>query len=168
MTDDEILKAAQAEKRYQDRRVKAKTAEAMAKQRENLRNWRQEHPTYHADYLRKYRSTEEGKEVFRASNRRQRAKKQEFVRCAKMAPCQDCGGCFPPECMDFDHRDGETKFFGVAAGKLRFGLPTIAAEIAKCDLVCANCHRIRTEKRRLAKLNQAQPSLNNSPGGCTS
>jgi hypothetical protein len=28
-----------------------------------------------------------------------------------------------------------------------FSIETLKAEIAKCDLVCANCHRLRTWKR---------------------
>lgn len=60
----------------------------------------------------------------------------------------DCGQCFPAVCMDFDHRPGEIKIASVArviqAGKLE----DLYAEIAKCDLVCANCHRLRTKRRR--------------------
>jgi hypothetical protein len=61
----------------------------------------------------------------------------------KARPCADCGGTFPTVCMDFDHRPGEVKKFSlsqVATHSLKDAL----AEIAKCDLVCANCHRIRT------------------------
>lgn len=63
-------------------------------------------------------------------------------------PCADCMGQFPSECMDFDHRDPSKKVRGVAAmiGAAQ-NLETIKAEIAKCDLVCANCHRIRTAKQ---------------------
>lgn len=49
--------------------------------------------------------------------------------------------------MDFDHVRGK-KSFNIGGGKM--GTPSFEAievEIAKCDLVCANCHRIRTEKR---------------------
>ena len=64
----------------------------------------------------------------------------------KDAPCSDCGGRFPPECMDFDHRPGTEKFRGVS--KLaRYRLEVLLAEVEKCDLVCANCHRIRTARR---------------------
>lgn len=57
----------------------------------------------------------------------------------------DCGGTFPPECMDFDHVRGVKEF---AVSKSRFNtMKRVLAEIAKCDLVCANCHRIRTSKR---------------------
>lgn len=58
----------------------------------------------------------------------------------------DCGGTFPPECMDYDHRPGTEKYYGV--GQLTGSLTKMKAEIAKCDLVCANCHRIRTHARR--------------------
>jgi hypothetical protein len=63
----------------------------------------------------------------------------------------DCGGTFPPECMDFDHRPGEKKLFGIGQG-LRRKLEALLAEIAKCDLVCANCHRIRTHRLRAKPL----------------
>lgn len=68
----------------------------------------------------------------------------------KTAPCQDCGNKFPPVCMDFDHRPGEVKLFGISAA-VRYSWDVILAEMAKCDLVCANCHRIRTEERRQAQ-----------------
>lgn len=69
----------------------------------------------------------------------------------KSKPCMDCGGIFDPVCMDFDHRPGEVKSFNVAAWRNFSANVTTAklhAEIAKCDVVCANCHRIRTFKHR--------------------
>lgn len=65
---------------------------------------------------------------------------------AKNVPCTDCGQRFPPYVMDFDHRPGETKCFNlaIAAGQTRLSWERMEAEIAKCDVVCANCHRIRT------------------------
>jgi hypothetical protein len=44
--------------------------------------------------------------------------------------------------MDFDHVRGE-KLFGIGPGVASHGLKALATEIAKCDLVCANCHRRR-------------------------
>ena len=66
----------------------------------------------------------------------------------KSAPCMDCAGQYPSEAMDWDHRLAETKLYDVGAmvGG-RYSWDKIQAEIAKCDLVCSNCHRIRTKKR---------------------
>lgn len=59
----------------------------------------------------------------------------------------DCGYKFPPECMDFDHLGNKFK----TIGQLRsHKWETILEEIKKCDLICANCHRIRTKCRSLA------------------
>jgi hypothetical protein len=63
-------------------------------------------------------------------------------------PCADCGGRFPPCAMDFDHRDGSSKTAGVTRMVGRSGAARILAEAAKCDIVCANCHRARTYRRR--------------------
>ena len=49
--------------------------------------------------------------------------------------------------MDFDHRDGEVKLFDVSKGMLSLGRAKVLAETAKCDIICANCHRIRTATR---------------------
>jgi 5-methylcytosine-specific restriction endonuclease McrA len=68
-----------------------------------------------------------------------------IVRNLKDIPCTDCGQKFPPECMDFDHlRD---KSFNVATGATR-SIETLLKEIEKCEVVCANCHRTRTKRRR--------------------
>ena len=48
--------------------------------------------------------------------------------------------------MDFDHRAGETKAYNVGSMFAHhYSRELIEAEIAKCDLVCANCHRVRTK-----------------------
>lgn len=71
-----------------------------------------------------------------------------LIAAAKDHPCADCGGRFPIVCMDFDHRDPSTKSFTIA-GALSRSHSALLAEIAKCDVVCANCHRLRTAKQRL-------------------
>lgn len=62
----------------------------------------------------------------------------------------DCLTTFPVEVMDFDHRPGVEKKFNISNAGGR-AWETIEAEIAKCDLVCANCHRLRTIERRQAE-----------------
>lgn len=59
--------------------------------------------------------------------------------------CQDCGFTGPPFMFDFDHRNPEEKERLV--GHFR-SLEKMRKEAEKCDLVCANCHRLRTHKQR--------------------
>ena len=73
--------------------------------------------------------------------------KRLWIREQKSKPCADCGGVFHWCAMDFDHRPGETKLFAIAASK-GMSWNALRAEIAKCDVVCANCHRIRTFTRK--------------------
>jgi hypothetical protein len=65
---------------------------------------------------------------------------------AKDVPCMDCGIRYPPAAMDFDHVRGK-KLFGLNEAHNR-AIQSVKDEMAKCDVVCANCHRIRTYKRR--------------------
>jgi hypothetical protein len=67
----------------------------------------------------------------------------EFLRELRRVPCADCGGAFQPYQMDFDHRDPSTKAFQVT-DRLTVSRARLLAEIDKCDVICANCHAIRT------------------------
>ena len=69
---------------------------------------------------------------------------QDKIRKAKEAPCKDCKKEYPYFVMDFDHRDPSKKSFMIAQAYRNKGWKQIEAEIKKCDVVCANCHRIRT------------------------
>lgn len=84
-----------------------------------------------------------------ARNAEKKREVRAYVRAAKSRPCMDCGGVFDPICMDFDHRPGEVKLYNVA--QLNSSIPAVKREIAKCDLVCANCHRLRTASRARSK-----------------
>lgn len=80
---------------------------------------------------------------------RKRQKAKTIIDEIKKAPCMDCGVSYPPYVMDFDHRDETVKVDNVAnmVGHANNSMTLIMEEIAKCDLVCANCHRIRTHNR---------------------
>jgi len=52
--------------------------------------------------------------------------------------------------MDFDHRDGATKIAEISNLAHSGSTKKLLVEIEKCDLVCSNCHRIRTRRRRMA------------------
>jgi hypothetical protein len=72
-----------------------------------------------------------------------RQKRIQKLNQLKQDPCVDCNNKFPPYVMDFHHRDSSEKLMSVANAMLRWGWDRILKEIEKCDLVCANCHRIR-------------------------
>ena len=67
-------------------------------------------------------------------------------------PCQRCGGQFDPVCMDFDHVPGRGRKFMEVSKMVRLGYEKekILAEIAKCQSLCANCHRLLTHERRIS------------------
>jgi len=59
-------------------------------------------------------------------------------------PCTDCGEA-DPVVLEFDHlRDKTANINSLISGSWR----RIMAEIAKCEVVCANCHRRRTYERQ--------------------
>jgi hypothetical protein len=60
--------------------------------------------------------------------------------------CVDCGYKAHPAALDFDHRPGEIKTYAVCT-MAGMSQALIDAEIAKCDVRCANCHRISTFNR---------------------
>jgi hypothetical protein len=64
-------------------------------------------------------------------------------------PCIDCGES-DPIVLEFDHREGEKKLAAVSTlmTQMKASLKTIKAEIVKCDVRCANCHRRKTAKER--------------------
>ena len=68
----------------------------------------------------------------------------------KSAPCTDRGRRFPPRLMDFDYWEPAQKRSAVSRTIGRAGTARIMAEVAKCDIVGANCHRDRMYRRREA------------------
>lgn len=65
----------------------------------------------------------------------------------KAVPCADCGQRFPAACMDFDHKNPADKTAAVSMLSGRRWRTTVA-EMDKCDVVCANCHRVRSAIQR--------------------
>ena len=59
--------------------------------------------------------------------------------------CVDCGEG-DPLVLEFDHLGD--KEFEVGTGLAARNWESILAEIAKCEVVCSNCHRRRTFRRR--------------------
>lgn len=67
--------------------------------------------------------------------------------------CIDCGFNRHPAALDFDHLPGSSKVNNIS-NMLTCSWESIIKEIDKCEVVCANCHRIRTVERKLSKNSQ--------------
>ncbi len=82
---------------------------------------------------------------------KQKAYLAQYLRDLKTkTPCVDCGINYPYYVMDFDHVRGQ-KHANVMELVSTLSKKKIDEEIAKCEIVCSNCHRIRTHIRRIAK-----------------
>lgn len=63
----------------------------------------------------------------------------------KHTPCKDCNRRYDPFIMHFDHRDPSKKFKSVSQ-MTSYSVQNLLPEISKCDVVCANCHGLRTKE----------------------
>lgn len=71
----------------------------------------------------------------------------EFLRALRRVESADRGERFEPHQMDFDHRTPSEKRFNLTASRaMLVSKEQLLAEIAKCDVVCANCHAGRTAR----------------------
>jgi len=62
-------------------------------------------------------------------------------------PCVDCGQAFPVYVMHWDHLPGFQKVDDVSAMVGSRTREAVLEELKKCELVCANCHVMRTVVR---------------------
>lgn len=95
------------------------------------------------------------RELNRALNNKywvdRRVEKKAWVDAYKAEhPCVKCGEA-DPVCLDFHHIDPTQKKFLIALAVARASLKRIQEEIAKCEILCANCHRKLHAAERAAK-----------------
>jgi hypothetical protein len=104
--------------------------------------------------LQEHRRRKRNAKTYRSLKKRRLRRKTELVAVAG-GRCVDCGYARCLATLEFHHRDATTKEFGVA----NFGgsLERLLTEIAKCDLLCANCHRKR-HAREEASLVDMKPA----------
>lgn len=113
---------------------------------------------YQRDYYAKNKD-HIGKQIQGYSQDRKIATRK-WLAAIKSVPCMDCGVSYDPFVMDFDHVRGVKEFHISQACTRGISLERIKAEIKKCDLVCSNCHRIRT----LTRHNKLANPRNTEPG----
>ena len=61
--------------------------------------------------------------------------------------CVDCGYHAHPAALDFDHRVPADKKFNMGPRLVQGRWDELVAEALKCEIRCANCHRIKTAAR---------------------
>lgn len=61
-----------------------------------------------------------------------------------------CGRCgiTDPRVLDFHHKKCEDKLFTIGGFRRAVGFDRIKKEVEKCEVLCANCHRITHEENR--------------------
>lgn len=118
---------------------------------ERVRAWREANPERAKELRQRAREAEkryrtQNRDRLREYNRiYDREVRQRLIAAEKLrhGACLDCGLVVTVDNLvvfDFDHRDRSTKRSVVS----RTAPSRLAEEMAKCDLRCANCHRLKT------------------------
>jgi hypothetical protein len=116
------------------------------------KEYRQSHRTEMSEKdKRTYANTREQQQVRKREEQRHivQSIREFLVVFRENTPCVDCGRYYPHYVMEFDHIRGARKA-GVSS-LMRQGWKAVLVEIEKCDLVCGNCHNIRTHSRKGVK-----------------
>lgn len=98
-----------------------------------------------ADALALHRRRRRSQTTYKSQKKRRKMAKAELVQ-AFGGGCVDCGYSGSVVALEFHHRDPSTKSFSI--GTASVSRERLWAEAAKCDLVCANCHRTRHAANR--------------------
>lgn len=84
----------------------------------------------------------------KAHNLKAKQRNKQYILDYKLQhPCLDCGET-NPIVLEFDHISDNKVDSVVQLALKPCSLNTLIKEIKKCEVVCANCHRIRTHNRR--------------------
>ena len=93
-------------------------------------------------------------EQYRTGWTKAQEKKKQILLDARIGGCVKCGETHPA-CLDFHHRAGKEDKLGNIGEIRRFATEKLLTEIAKCDVLCANCHRKHHhDERAAAKLSE--------------
>lgn len=118
----------------------------------SLKKYRRAHGIY---YRGRYSDKYKARDTARRDRKEPKSIKQRIIRrqflkdIKNMTPCEDCGRNFPHYVMHFDHARG-VKVANVSS-LTGIKWESFYTELEKCDIVCANCHMIRTHERRQHK-----------------
>lgn len=87
------------------------------------------------------------KECTRVRANKNYQSRRKLINEYKNIPCVDCGNKYEFYIMEFDHRPEHQKEFLISIKGMSVPVHTLIEEINKCDVICSNCHRIRTYER---------------------
>ncbi len=86
-------------------------------------------------------------EMHKAHSARAKAKRRQLIAQYKLDQgCAICGYKGHPDALDFDHLPGTDKKAAVSQ-MYRAAWTEVMKEIEKCQILCANCHRIISAQR---------------------
>lgn len=84
---------------------------------------------------------------YKATEKARYQARRDFLSRTKLTlGCIDCGYKAHPAALEFDHVEGEKRFNVGGMGARSW--ESVFAELAKCVVRCANCHRIKTMEER--------------------
>lgn len=76
------------------------------------------------------------------SKRRRKKLSKDWALFKSTLKCKQCGYDKHPVALDFHHKDPSKKDEGLARLITTGSMKRIQEELEKCDVLCANCHRI--------------------------
>jgi hypothetical protein len=69
-------------------------------------------------------------------------RRRDWINSLKRKPCEGCGSHIQdPSELDWHHKDPYEKGLSIGRGSFREGRQKLLEEIAKCLLLCKECHR---------------------------
>lgn len=127
-----------------------------------------------ASHVLEHRRTQRNAKTYRYQKKKRKELKGELV-AARGGRCGACGYNAATGALEFHHRDAASKKFQISYGSV--SRERLWSEAAKCDLLCANCHRLRhvtaptgdeprTVKLRRERKQRAVAALGGSCKGC--
>jgi len=102
--------------------------------------------------LVEHRRKRRNDKTYRYQKKKRRELKAELI-ASRGGRCADCGYNAAVAALEFHHRDAGSKAFQIS--KSGVSRTRLWAEAAKCELLCANCHRVR----HLAAPVEGEPTL---------
>lgn len=101
---------------------------------------------YRNEWYERNKETEREKAKVRQAERR-REFKNWFREYKSNLKCSKCGFSHPAA-LDFHHKDSTKKEFTLGSTGLSVSTEKFLKEIEKCEILCANCHRIHHYEER--------------------